>query len=155
MAGAKWRIALLIGITPLASVNAASDQPGISGIYLCKSLERAAITSNHFDRVSPKAHVDERGPIGFRMQITSTESDKYRIIGLPYDGPDRELQEGAGVLQSAYIGDGSVFRALEGPGFLTLKGGEGHYEFYQAGLESPGGEDTQVAVRWGRCNRSN
>src|SRR5688572_8795168 len=118
MAAAKWRIALLISITPLASVNAASEQPAISGIYLCKSLERAAIASNHFDRVSPKAHVDERGPIGFRMEITSTDgkSDKYKIIGLPYDGPDRELQEGAGVLQSAYIGDGRVFRALEGPG---------------------------------------
>ena len=38
---------------------------------------------------------------------------------------------------------------------LTLQGGEGNYEFYQASRESPGGEDTQVAVRWGRCTKSN
>ena len=91
------------------------------------------------------------------MQITATgrKPDKYKINALPYDGPDRDLQEGGGVLENTYVGDGSTFHALEGPGFLTLQGGEGNYEFYQASRESPGGEDTQVAVRWGRCTKSN
>ena len=93
--------------------------------------------------------------MGFRMKITAPQgkSNKYKIIELPYDGPDKDLQDGYIFLLNDYVGDGSIFHALRGPGFLTFKGGEGHYQFYQAGLESPGGEDTQLAARWGRCTK--
>jgi hypothetical protein len=82
---------------PFASSYAEAVHPGLSGVYLCKTLESAAIIRNHFDRLSPKAHIDEPVPIGFRMQITATgrKPGKYKINALPYDGPDRDLQEGA------------------------------------------------------------
>lgn len=97
------------------------------------------------------------------MQITPIPKSvkKYRLTEIAYDGSDRdqaEWEDENSVLHGAYLGDGGVFNADDGPAFLTLAhtrfpNSDGDLEFYHAGFEYAGGEDEHLSVRWGRCRR--
>lgn len=97
----------------------------------------------------------------FKMRIAPEPErpKRYRLIEIAYNGPDRddtEWEDENSVLHSRYIGDGSLFHAIDGPDFFEMARGadqNGNQEFYHAGFEHPGGEDTNLSVRWGQCRK--
>lgn len=149
------------GAVPIGATAAGSTQASLVGIYLCTTDERAAIASQHREGAGPpSARVDDRPPTIFKMQITPTHNEpkQYQVVEIAHEGPARDMavwQDENSVLHSTYIGDGSVFHAVDGPAFLTLgRRNPGDLNFYHAGFEDPGGVDTQLAIRWGRCRRA-
>ena len=156
--------ALLLAAAVIETSTTGNKQNPLVGVYLCTTAERAAIVSQHREgAAAPSARVDGGTPTRFKIQITQPGkgAKSYRIVEIAYDGADRdgwEWQDDNSVLHSVYVGDGSVFHALDGPAFLTIGktaygGASDALEFYHAGFELPGGEDTQLAVRWGRCSK--
>ncbi|MES2001985.1 MAG: hypothetical protein V4444_06720 [Pseudomonadota bacterium] len=83
------------------------------------------------------------------------------MIEIAYEGPDRdraEWEDKNSVLHSAYFGNGTDFYAADRPAFMTLYRtrpghSDGDIAFYHSGFEYPGGEDENLAVRWGRCRK--
>ncbi len=155
---------LLMGAAAMAMFAGGSAQNALVGVYVCTSTARAAIVSQHLEGAGPpSAWVDDGQPTKFKMQVTQPRrgAKHHRVVEISYDGPDRdraEWQDENSVLHSAYVGDGRVFNAVKGPAFLTVgmsdHGGDGgSLQFYHAGFEVAGGEDTQLAVRWGRCSK--
>jgi hypothetical protein len=158
------RYALLIGAMALASISAGYAKPAMVGVYLCTTAERAGVRSIHIEGSGPpKAFADDRAPTRFKVRITPNRNraNPFRIVEIGYDGSDRdpyEWQDENSVLHGSYVGNGGLFHAARGPAFLTLShadypNSDGDLEFYHAGFEFPGGEDTQLAVRWGRCRK--
>lgn len=158
--------AWLIGVGVLASASSGHAQQSNVGVYLCQTEQRAAIASDHRENsAAPKAGVDNNVPTTFKIQITETGKGtrKYQAVELPYNGTGRDRADWGdeySVLHSIYVGDGNQFEAKDGPAFLAFgreplsRAGAPDLEFYHAGFESPGGEDTQLAVRWGRCKKA-
>ena len=156
----------LIGVGALAWASPGHAQQSNVGVYLCETEQRAAIASVHRENSEPpKARLDDNIPTTFKMQITETGKGitKYQLVELPYDGNGRDRADWGdeySVLHSIYVGDGNVFHAKDGPAFLAFgreppsRSGAADLEFYHAGFEYPGGEDTQLAVRWGRCREA-
>lgn len=148
-----------------ASSSAGQAQQSNVGTFLCQTEQRAAIASDHREGSSaPSARLDNDTPTTFKMQIIrkGKGSKNYQMVERPYDGPGRDRADWGddfSVLHSTYIGDGRLFRASDSPAFFVFgqeplyRSGEPELEFYHSGFESPGGEDTQLAVRWGRCKK--
>ena len=137
-------------------------QERVDGDYLCTVAEKASITSIHLEDADPPfAGVDDQLPTRFRMRITQEDEGdySYRMIEIPYDGDDRDPRTWHtenSILHSAYLGNGIEFSAIEGQSFLSIHptvhdNSDGDISFYHAGFEYPGGEDTELSVRWGRC----
>lgn len=149
----------------VASASAGQAQHANVGTFLCQTEQRAAISSDHREGSSaPTARLDDDAPTTFKMQIIrkGKGSKNYQLVELPYDGPGRDRADWGddySVLHSTYVGDGRLFRANDSPAFFVFgreplyRSGEPDLEFYHSGFESPGGEDTQLAVRWGRCKK--
>ena len=86
---------------------------------------------------------------------------RFRLLEIGYDGADRDAtqwQTENSILHAEYRGDGNSFAAIEDQAFLTFgktrhKNSDGDFEFYHAGFEYPGGEDTMLSARWGRCKK--
>jgi hypothetical protein len=144
----------------LASTAPEPSNMALTGIYLCATEQRAAIKSDHRPGSGDPVAVADKSPLTrFKMEITrrNNPSQPYQAVELPYDGPDRDhrqWQDENSVLHSAYTGDTDLLQAVSGPAFFSIYGGlRNEFKFYHAGFEYPGGEDTQFAVRWGRCKK--
>ena len=147
---------LILGAFALIAAQRPSHS--VVGTFLCTTVQRTAIASDHREGTGQlRAFVDEGRPTIFRMQIKADRKAKngFRLTELPYAGPDRdqgEWQDENSVLHDTYLGDGKVFEAVGSPAFMTVAMSRaGDLEFYHAGFELPGGEDTQLAIRWGKC----
>ena len=162
--GAKLGYGLLVSAIAMVGAHPGHAQKSIAGVYLCTVAEKAGIGSIHSDDAGGhSAFVDDRQPTRFKMRITPKPkgAKRYRLIEIAYDGSDRdtmETEDANSVLHSVYLGDGNVFNATDGPAFLTFgetgfPNSDGNFVFYHAGFEHPGGVDTNLAVRWGRCRR--
>lgn len=96
------------------------------------------------------------------MQITPDRKrpKRYRLVEIAYDGPDRDpyqWEDENSVLHSAYSGDGRRFRAVDSDAFFRMArrpNETGYFEFYHSGFEHPGGEETNLSVRWGQCRKT-
>jgi hypothetical protein len=89
------------------------------------------------------------------MRITG-EGQGFTAIETPYSGADRdpcEWHTANSVLHSAYVSeDGQDFVATEDRAFLRITVlRDGALRFYHSGFDYPGGEDTNLSVRWGTC----
>lgn len=150
--------ALTIAVSAVvAAVAHAEDRVGDE--YLCSVREKAGIaTLHHEDAPPPKAFTD-RATKRFALRLSEpTGGDKrFLIIEIAYEGPDRdkrEYQTPNALLHSKYVGDGRNFTAVEDQGFLRLIPiNDTRFEFYHSGFEYPGGEDADLSVRWGACER--
>ena len=87
---------------------------------------------------------------------------RFRLLEIQYDGPDRDdsvWHTENSVLHGEYRGDGNLFVAFKDQAFFSFgkatahKNSDGDFEFYHSGFEYPGGEDTKLSVRWGRCKK--
>ena len=154
--------ALFFRFVALASASPEVEQRSLLGDYLCTTVVRAGVTSVHLERAGPpSAFASDDAPTRFKMRITPNNdtAKPFRVVEIPYEGADRdpyEWQDENSVLHDTYYGDEGTFRTVGLPAFLDLYGAnpghpDGDIEFYHAGYELPGGEDTQLAVRWGRC----
>jgi len=139
-------------------------KPISAGVYLCTVLERAGIGSIHLEGAGPpEAFASKAPPTRFKIQIKPNRhrAKPFRVTEIAYDGPDRdqaEWEDANSVLHSVYLGNGQVYYAVHGPALLSLYrtypgNTDGDIEFYHSGFESPGGEDTNLSVRWGRCRK--
>jgi hypothetical protein len=135
------------------------------GVYLCTVLEKAGIRGIHLEGAGPPAAFGGKSaPKRFKVQISPNRNraKPYRIVEIGYDGSDRdqaEWEDENSVLHSRYLGNGNDFYAVDGPAFLTLYrtlpgNADGDIGFYHSGFEHPGGEDTNLSVRWGRCRKA-
>ncbi len=158
------KFALLIGAVAIAHANMASAKYDNSGTYLCTVSAKAGIAGLHLERAGPPSAWKYEGPATrFKMQITPIDlkAFKFSLKELEYTGEDRdpgEWQDENSVLHGEYQGDGNSFVALEDQAFFSFgttrhKNSDGDFEFYHSGFEYPGGEDTNLSVRWGRCKK--
>ena len=146
--------------------DVASTSENTVGDYLCTVAEKASIESIHLEGADPpKATKNFRVPARFKMRITQEKDKKweFRLVELPYEGADRDPTEWHtrnSVLHSPYVGNGERFSATEKDteGFFIFgrtvhTNDDGAYSFYHTGFEWPGGVDTNLSVRWGRCKQ--
>lgn len=149
---------------PKAEPTTAAQKAIPAGTYLCTVMSRAGIRSIHIEGSGPpKAFAADRDPTRFKMRITPNRNRTrpFRMVEIAYDGPDRdqaEWEDANSVLHSAYLGNGTDFYAADRPAFMTLYRtrpghSDGDIAFYHSGFEYPGGEDENLAVRWGRCRK--
>lgn len=135
-----------------------------AGVYLCTVSAKAGIGSIHIEGSGPpEAFAVNRAATRFKMRITRNRSrtKPFRMVEIAYDGSDRdqaEWEDENSVLHSAYLGNGTDFYAVDDPAFITLYRinpghADGNIAFYHSGFEHPGGEDENLAVRWGRCRK--
>jgi hypothetical protein len=150
---------LIFGLVALVSTHAAASSP--AGFYLCTVADKAGINFNHMPGSGgAAAFVDTEGPTTFKIQIAPRKGRPgiFRLLEVAYDGSDRsrlELEDQNSVLHESYSGDGNRFRSAS-DAFFHLgpsMNRSGELQFSHAGYEHPGGEDTNLAVRWGRCRR--
>lgn len=143
---------------------AAQAQDTTNGDYLCTVAEKAGIASIHLEGASPpEAYVEEDLPTRFLIRIADSDNaaGAHSLVELPYGGPDldqRDYGTPFSVIHETYYGDGVEFAALQAPSYFSLfetvhGNADGDLAFYHLGFEYPGGEDTELAVRWGRCRR--
>ena len=151
----------LLSASALLAIAAGAPPPALVGTYLCSTEQRAYLASDHREGAdTPRAAVNESRPTTFKMQIVTdaTGPTRFRAVELPYEGADRdraEWQDEKSVLHGIYVGTDGVFRPVNSTAFLTVKANQaGDLAFYHAGFELPGGEDTQLAIRWGRCKKA-
>ncbi len=141
-------------------------QEDVLGDYLCTISEKAGIASLHLeDADPPAAFVDRYLPTRFRMRITDDGdgTQRYRAFEIEYEGEDRDPRSwhtNNSILHSHYFGDRNLFYASDDPAFFALQptrhtNSDGDLSFYHAGFEYPGGVDTELTVRWGRCRKTN
>jgi len=127
--------------------------------YVCTVEQKAGIGAVHLEGAgAPEAFIATETPTRFAMQITG-EGQHFVAIETPYSGADRDRYEwhtSNTVLHSAYESDdGQDFVAVEDRAFLRITTmTDGSLRFYHSGFEYPGGEDTNLSVRWGVCVRS-
>jgi hypothetical protein len=146
--------AFLVLICPHAAYGNA-----LGGDYICTVPQKAGIEAVHVEgAASPRAFVAGDPATRFAIRITAptTKDRQYRIVESPYSGPDRdrrEYQTPNSVLHGAYVSnDGEAFTAVEDQAFLRVGSRTNRaIWFYHAGFEYPGGEDTNLSVRWGTC----
>lgn len=125
--------------------------------YICAVEQKAGIGAAHLEGSgTPQAFVSRETPTRFGMRITREEGRGSHAAETSYAGPDRdpyEWQTANSVLHGAYSSDdGENFVATEDQAFLRiLTARNGTLRFYHAGFEYPGGEDTNLSVRWGTC----
>ena len=135
-----------------------------SGTYLCTVAEKAGLSERHLEGAGPPRAINYPSPMTrFRMRISPIDHKKmhFSLVEIAYDGADRDDAEwhtDNSVLHGEYRGDGNSFTARKDQAFFAFgktrhKNGDGDYEFYHAGFEYPGGEDTKLSVRWGRCKK--
>jgi hypothetical protein len=132
----------------------------LAGAYICDVNQKAGIGSWHLEGAPEPSSFRDDSVTRFAMTIADTKVGKprYKIVEAAYDGPKRDQaiwQTANSVFHSAYVSDdGQNFVATEDQGFLRIaphfKGG---LWFYHAAFEYPGGEDTNLSVRYGRCVR--
>jgi hypothetical protein len=136
------------------------------GNYICTMSENAGIASSHMEGSGPPKSFSESGLTWkFMLRVDRDEINKsqYRMIELPYSGPDREIRDwhsSNSILHSPYFGDGYRFTAGQDQGFIhffnTMKERKGgNMEIYHAGEAWAGGEDHVLLARWGRCKLLN
>lgn len=156
------RFTLIVAASALLCANAyAQRPPPFAGTYLCTVAQKAGIGRIHTESSGePEAFIAEAGN-RFRIQVAA-ERGGHTVREIPYDGPDRDQAEwhtANSVLHSDYYGeDGedSTISALQDQGFLRfgfIDRRTGSLWFYHAGFEYPGGEDTNLSVRYGTCER--
>lgn len=162
--GTGMKFALLVGAAAIAQASVAAAKYDNSGTYLCTVSEKAGITSQHREGAGPPSAIKYDDSVTrFKMQISpiNLEQFQFRLIELPYDGGDRDKAEWHtehSVLHGEYRGDGNSFVASKDQAFFAFgktdhKNSDGNFEFYHAGFEYPGGEDTKLSARWGRCKK--
>jgi hypothetical protein len=151
----------LLSASALLAIAAGAPPPALVGTYLCSTEQRAYLASDHREGAdTPRAAVNESRPTTFKLQIIfdAANPTRLRAIELPYQGSDRdraEWQDEKSVLHDIYVGTNGVFRPANSPAFLTVETNRaGNLQFYHAGFELPGSEDTQLAIRWGRCKKA-
>lgn len=143
----------------------ASD--GLAGDYLCRVDEIAGIASTHLEGASPPSAYSDKQRTVFKMRVSASRANgnlgaiKYTAIELKYDGPDRDTAEwhtANSVLHSAYVGAGTggvvSLTAVEDQGFMRFAASSNKGNalwFYHSGFQYAGGEDVQLAVRYGTC----
>ncbi|MES2903352.1 MAG: hypothetical protein V4696_04125 [Pseudomonadota bacterium] len=159
------KIAILLGALALAYSEPSSAAFDNSGTYLCTVAEKAGITSRHSELAGhPSAAKYDNPMTRFKMVISPIKGQKlrFRLLEIEYAGPDRDdsvWHTEKSVLHGEYRGDGNRFMASEDQAFLSFgkttahKNSDGDFEFYHSGFEYPGGEDTKLSVRWGRCRK--
>jgi len=139
-------------------------RPNPAGVYLCTVASKAGLARLHLEGAGPPSAFATDGPATkFKVRITpeSKRRKRYRLVEIAYDGPDRdeaEWEDENTVLHSRYVGDGVLFHAIDGPDFFEMARAahqDGNIEFYHAGFEHPGGEETNLSVRWGQCRKVN
>lgn len=152
----------IVELAALASTAGGHPLPKPAGDYLCTVEQKAGIASIHLEGAgAPSAFAKDGTVTRFKMRITKApkKAKLYRLVEIAYDGPDRdqaEWEDEHSVLHSRYVGDGGLFHATDGPDFFAMATGadpDGNQEFYHAGFEHPGGEDTNLSVRWGQCRK--
>lgn len=143
----------------------ANAQEALVGEFLCTVAEEAGIASIHLeDAGPPEAYVDEENlPMRFLIRIEQRDGpvDDFALIELDYDGPDRDMRDYGtpfSVIHETYRGSDGEFRGPQSPSYFSLyetahANEDGSFAFYQSGFQYPGGEDTELVVRWGRCRR--
>jgi hypothetical protein len=155
--------ALIVELIALVATAVGHPELSPAGDYLCTVGQKAGIAGIHLEGAGPPSAFAKVGPATkFKMRITlePKRPKHYHLIEIAYDGPDRdgaEWEDEHSVLHSRYVGDGSHFHAVDGPGFFDMAAGadqDGNQEFYHAGFEHPGGEDTNLSVRWGQCRKT-
>ena len=80
------RYVLLVSAVALASAGAGYAKEPLEGVYLCTTVERAGVRSDHREGSGdPSAFVDDGLPTRFKMQIMPTDkaAKEYRLIELP------------------------------------------------------------------------
>ena len=146
-------------LTLVACTQAASTAADTANIYICTVAEKAGIASNHLENgPPPSAFLGTELATRFKIKIVS-ENDNSLLMEIPYDGPDYDVVDygsPSSVLHDTYRGDGREFKSEDDQSFFSLfetihSNEDGDLAFYHAGWEYPGGEDTTLAVRWGRC----
>jgi hypothetical protein len=146
----------------LVSTAAGHTAPSPDGDYLCTVAQKAGLAGIHLEGAgSPTAFAKVGSATRFKVRIRPEPKRPklYRLIEIAYDGPDRdgaEWEDENSALHSRYVGDGSLFHAVDGPDFFAMARGadkDGNLEFYHAGFEHPGGEDTNLSARWGQCRK--
>ena len=143
----------------------------VSGTYLCTAEQEAKIASIHtMEGGSPTASVSDLSPYRFRMRISPSRnpSSAFVMNELEYEGEDRNpitWHTANSVLHGPYAGDGAHFVALTDQAFFNLSFARGgkirsgsngrkpSSPFYQSGFAYPGGEDTQLLIRYGWCEK--
>ena len=124
--------------------------------YVCTVEQKAGIGAVHLEGAgAPEAFIAAETPTRFSMRITG-EGQHFVAVETPYSGEGRDRYEwhtSNTVLHSAYDSDdGRDFVAVEDRAFLRLTTmPDGSLRFYHSGFEYPGGEDTNLSVRWGTC----
>lgn len=161
--GSKAMHALLVSLIALASPSGGHATSPVAGVYLCTVAQKAGLARLHLEGAGdPSAFVEDKVPTRFKMQIRPDRKrpKRYRLVEIAYDGADRdpyEWEDENSVLHGTYSGDGRRFRAVDSPAFFVMARSPneaGDFEFYHAGFEHPGGEETNLAVRWGRCRKA-
>jgi hypothetical protein len=145
-----------------SSAAAVPATPSPNGIYLCTVAQKAGLASVHLEGAGPPSAFARKGSATkFKMQISADAKrpKQFQLKEIAYDGPDRdqaEWEDTNSVLHSNYAGDGNLFRAVDGPDFFVMArraDQDGNLEFYHSGFEHPGGEETNLSVRWGQCKK--
>lgn len=156
----------VLALTAAAALSCATSAtaqrpPPFAGTYMCMAAHKAGIGRTHLEGdPGPQAFVGAAGN-RFRIEVVA-ERDGHIVRELPYDGPDRDPSEWHtrnSVLHSDYYGeDGEddTISAVQDQGFLRfgyVDRASGALWFYHAGFEYPGGEDTNLSIRYGTCER--
>lgn len=158
----RWPLALatVAAAVTFCVSDALAEHPFV-GRYICTVTQKAGIGATHLESApGPRAFIVNAGN-RFRIGV-SAERDGFVVRELPYDGADRDQAEWHtpnSVLHSDYYGDAGEddnISALTDQGFLRFDWADratGALWFYHAGFEYPGGEDANLSVRFGRCER--
>ena len=160
----NWRVLPIFAFLTLLRAGAAFAADIEPGGYVCTVEKRAGIASVHLeDAGPPRTFADDRAATRFAIQVTRQSSTgrtaQFHVVEAPYSGPDRDRIEWHtqnSVLHSAYLGDGAELAASEEQAFLRFGSYNpftGRVWFYHAGIEYPGGEDTNLTVRHGTSAR--
>lgn len=150
-------VGALVTAIMLSGAGTATAQEIEAGKYLCTVAQRAGIGMIHLEGADPPSAFVDAGPtVKFRIEVA--RGPGYVVTELPYDGPDASgavWQTDNAILHSAYIGDGWEFTAKEDQAFLRMHQSiePNTIWFWHSGFEYPGGVDTKLTVRWGRCIR--
>lgn len=157
----KCILAIALASASCTSAPASSRTSDVEE-YLCTVTEKAGIAALHLEHAGPpEAFVEQELPTRFKIRISAdpTARDRFSLVETDYSGPARDSRDygtDQTVLHADYSGDGREFISEDDPSFFVFfetarKNEDGEWAFYHSGWEYPGGEDTTLAVRWGRC----
>ena len=164
--GSSSAVAVKTGPSEPAAASNSGEE--MIGEYLCTVVERASIERLHTeDAGPPEASVEpmfgSQPPTRFKIGISRGAGQVLQLIELPYSGADRDLTEWHtpnSVIHNSYKGIGGSFSPTEnGPGgvFVLGEAAAPHVsrdrQLCPSGFGWAGGEDTVLAIRWGRCKK--